>query len=136
MRAPARFDLAPSARRLNGRKRAQNANLAKRSCSAILPALVTAEVAEQADATVSKTVEHYAHVGSIPTFGTRPDGLSAANAGIIRPVAELANFEGRTKGIGRPAVRFPCLCYNQRRRTLLLRLPALQPGDRTVTILW
>jgi hypothetical protein len=30
----------------------------------------SAEVAEQADATVSNTVEHSAHVGSIPTFGT------------------------------------------------------------------
>ena len=31
---------------------------------------VHAEVAEQADATVSKTVEGKPHVGSSPTFGT------------------------------------------------------------------
>ena len=72
--------------------------------------MVTAEVAEQADATVSNTVEHSAHVGSIPTFGTYIGKQLAGTAGIIRSVEDLAKFQGGEKGIDRPAVRFPSLC--------------------------
>ncbi len=61
-----------------------------------------AEVAEQADATVSNTVEHSAHVGSIPTFGTQPDSEPANNAGIIRPVGKLAKFQGGKRELAVP----------------------------------